>query len=76
MVTPVFGVTMAQDSAAVTLPRWLVERAIQCIASAEVAGAFKDCAAPMVGRRTLAALSAHLNLTKAAPCFPTLPPSR
>lgn len=36
------------------VPRALLDRAAQCIARAEADGAFKDCAAPQIGARTLA----------------------
>ena len=44
----------------VTLPRWLVEAAAQCIAKAEAEGAFTGCAVPSIGRKTLAALHSHI----------------
>lgn len=46
---------MANDRM-IEIPEWLLDRAIQCIARAEVERAFEGCAVPSIGRRTLASL--------------------
>lgn len=42
----------------IQVPESVLRNAIACLARAENAGAFKDCAAPRIGAATLAALAA------------------
>ena len=49
-----------QTTETIIVPRKLIERAAQCIARAEVEGAYKDCALPAIGKRTLAWLETHI----------------
>lgn len=44
----------------IQVPESVLRNAVACIARAESAGAFKDCAAPRIGAATLAALAACL----------------
>lgn len=44
----------------IAVPRGLIERAAQCIARAETAGAFKGCVVPKIGDKTLAELQHYL----------------
>lgn len=43
----------------VTIPLWLLDRALQCIARAQFEGAFRGCAVPSIGIQTLNALESY-----------------
>lgn len=49
-----------RDKTEIAIPLWLLERAIQCLARAEVEKAFDGCVIPNIGANTLQALESYI----------------